>query len=264
MIERTCLWRKRSKTFSLSCFVRYPCTWRSASPRRRVCEIVLRRKVFSRRRAQADVSLAAAGGDWPGCDKLEELCDARARRRLCQCQSRSHCLRIRLFWYVLQHRRCQRSRSAFRVPALVPTGRADGNALAKSTVAWFAATGFAPNLSGRRAIPLATDCCSGENRSFKWPRSSSSLPISSAFLLLHLLFRSLRCVFVVFEINDLSNDLSKINRVAHSIHRLSDSSLTDADGGTGSRALAAESSDDEDDCEDQLLETGRKPPPRLA
>ena len=28
------------------------------------------------------------------------------------------------------------------------------------------------------------------------------------------------------------------------------------DGGTGSGALAAESSDDEDDCEEQLLETG--------
>ena len=133
-----------------------------------------------------------------------------------------------------------------------------GNALAKSTVACFAATGFAPKLSGRRAIPLATDCCSGENRSFKWPRSSSSLLISSAFLLLHLLFRSLRCVIVVFEINDLS----KINRVADLTHRVSDSSLADADGGTGSGALAAESS--EDDCEEQLLETGRKPPPRLA
>ena len=102
--------------------------------------------------------------------------------------------------------------------------------------------------------------CSGENRSFKWPRSFSSLLISSDFLLLHLLFRSLRCVFVVFELNDLS----KINRVADSIHRVSDSSLTDADCGTGSGALAAESSDDEGDCEEQLLETRRKPPPRLA
>ena len=64
----------------------------------------------------------------------------------------------------------------------------------------------------------------------------------------------------MFEINSLS----KINRVAHSTHRVSDSSLTDADGGTGGGALAAESSDDEDDCEEQLLETGRKPPPRLA
>ena len=51
MIERACLWRKRSKTFSLSCFVRYPCTWKRASPRRRVCDIVLRRQVFSCRRA---------------------------------------------------------------------------------------------------------------------------------------------------------------------------------------------------------------------
>ena len=79
---------------------------------------------------------------------------------------------------------------------------------------------------------------------------------SSSFLL------ALRCVFVVFEINDLS----KINRVADSTHRVSDSSLTDGDGagGTGSGALPAESSDDEDDCEEQLLETGRKPPPILA
>ena len=51
MIDHACLWRKRSKTVSLSCFVRYPCTWRRASPRRRVCDIVLRRKVFNRRRA---------------------------------------------------------------------------------------------------------------------------------------------------------------------------------------------------------------------
>ena len=64
----------------------------------------------------------------------------------------------------------------------------------------------------------------------------------------------------MFEINDLS----KINRVGDSTHRVSNSSLTDADDGTGSGALAAESSDDEDDCEEQLLETGRKPPPRLA
>ena len=64
----------------------------------------------------------------------------------------------------------------------------------------------------------------------------------------------------MFEINDLS----KINRVADSTHRVSDSSLTDADDGTGSGALAAESPDDEDDCEEQLLETGRPPPPRLA
>ena len=61
------------------------------------------------------------------------------------------------------NRKCQRSRSAFRVSSFVPTGRADGNALAKLTVACFAATGFAPNLSGRRVIPLAADCCSGEN-----------------------------------------------------------------------------------------------------
>ena len=108
MIERACLWRKTFQNLLLVLFVRYPCTWRRASPRRRVCDIVLRRKVFSRRRALMFLSQLQVVTGQVATSLSIKVCDARAHRRLCQCQSRSHCLRIRLFWYVLQHRRCQR------------------------------------------------------------------------------------------------------------------------------------------------------------
>ena len=145
------------KTFQnllLVLFVRYPCTWRRASPRRRVCDIVLRRKVFSRRRALMFLSQLQVVTGQVATSLSIKVCDARAHRRLCQCQSRSHCLRIRLFWYVLQHRRCQRSRSAFRVSTFVPIGRADGRCSCKVNRGWLCCDWVCTKLVGKKGHPF--------------------------------------------------------------------------------------------------------------
>ena len=190
MIERACLWRKRSKTFSLSCFVRYPCTWRRASPRRRVCDIVQRKKVFSRRRALMFISqLQVVNGQV--ATSLSKFAMHRWHRRLCQCQRPQSLSSAFLVCFAAQEvptvevclqgvNVCANRKSRWECSCKVNRGL-------------LCCDWVAPNLSGRRAIPLATDCCSGENRSFKWPRSS----LLFWFLLLFFLFIFFFVLFVV-------------------------------------------------------------------
>ena len=160
MIERACLWRKCSKT-SLSCSVRYPCTWRRARPRRRVCDIVLRRKVFNRRRALMFLSQLQVV---PG-QVATSLSKFAMHGHIADSASAKAAVTVSGFSGMF----CN-------------TGGANGQGLSSGcrrlcqqeeqmgmllqSQPWLALLrlGFAPSLSGRRAIPLATDCCSGENR----------------------------------------------------------------------------------------------------